>query len=249
MISIARINTTPVKGLGLQHPAEVLLTHAGVETDRRFYLRSRGRLYSVKDFGALVAVSPVFAADQLTLSFPSGERVSGPVNLGAAVETIFWGRPVRGRVVEGPWADALTAYTGSPLTLIQTEQPGTGIDIAVGTLVGRASCVRLGAELGTEIDPRCFRMLVELDGLSAHAEDDWTGSRLALGQAIVVVGGPVPRCVVTTQDPDSGQVRFDTLRALRRYRALRDGRYVDFGVYFSVEQPGLVRVGDPVRLL
>jgi uncharacterized protein YcbX len=39
----------------------------------------------------------------------------------------------------------------------------------------------------------------------------------------------------------------------RRYgqtrRGLRNGKYIDFGVAGSVEQPGLVRVGDPVEPL
>ena len=58
----------------------------------------------------------------------------------------------------------------------------------------------------------------------------------------------MPRCAVTTQDPDTGAVTLDTLRAIKNYRGLRDGKLIDFGVYFDVEEPGRVRVGDPVEL-
>ncbi len=79
-------------------------------------------------------------------------------------------------------------------------------------------------------------MLLELDGLEPHEEDGWSGRSLQVGEAVVVGGGPVPRCVVTTQDPDTGLASLDTLRAIKRYRGLREGRYVDFGIYFDVER-------------
>jgi uncharacterized protein YcbX len=247
--SVERINVTPVKGLGLQHPPVVELTRAGVESNRRFYLISGGRLYNGRDHGPLVSVTALCEPGRLTLAFPGGEVLAGEVTLAERVETDFWGRTVAGRVVVGPWSDALSEYAGVAIRLVQTERPGTGTDISVGTMLGRASCERLGEELGTAVDPRRFRMLLELGGLEAHAEDGWRGRRLRIGEAVVVGGGPVPRCAVTTQDPDTGTVTLDTLRAIRSYRGLRDGRWIDFGVYFDIEEPGRVRVGDAVEPL
>jgi uncharacterized protein YcbX len=246
---IARINLTPVKGLALQHPASVELTSAGAEANRRFYLTSGGRLYNGKDHGPLVCVGAVLENGGLTLSFPRGEEVTGELVLGAPVETDFWGRAVAGRTVEGPWAQALSDYAGASLMLVQTERAGTGTDIAVGTLVGRASCERLAEELAGSIDPRRFRMLFELEGIAAHEEDGWQGRHFRVGEAAVVVGGPVPRCAVTTQDPDTGVVSLDTLRGIRSYRGLREGKWIDFGVYFDVVEPGAVSVGDELEPL
>jgi uncharacterized protein YcbX len=90
-------------------------------------------------------------------------------------------------------------------------------------------------------------MLFEVDGAGAHEEDTW--DRVQIGEAVVRVAGPVPRCAVTTQDPDSGVRTLDTLRGIKAYRGLRDGSKLDFGVYFDVEQPGRVRVGDAVQPL
>jgi uncharacterized protein YcbX len=70
-----------------------------------------------------------------------------------------------------------------------------------------------------------------------------------IGDAVVRVAGPVPRCAVTTQHPDTGVRTLDTLAGIKSYRGLREGRKLDFGVYFDVEEPGLVRVGDPVEPL
>ena len=52
-------------------------------------------------------------ARQLALAFPDGRRVAAPVVRGAAVSTPFYdGRPVPGRLVEGPFAAALSEYLG-----------------------------------------------------------------------------------------------------------------------------------------
>ncbi len=249
MVRLDRINITPVKGLGLQHPRSAELTRAGVEENRRFHLRSGGRLYNGKDHGPLVQIAPELEGERLTLRLPDGELITAELRLGEAVETDFWGRPVAGRVVEGPWAEALSRYANAPLQLIETDEPGTGIDVHVGTLLGRASCERLAEELGAPVDPRRFRMLLELEGSEPHEEDGWQGRLVRVGGAVLRIGGPVPRCAVTTHDPDTGSVSLDTLRAIKRYRGLREGKQIDFGVYFEVERPGRVALDDVVEPL
>ena len=246
MPTVARINVTPVKGLGLLHPDEVELTERGVESNRRYYLIQGWRLYNGKDHGQLVRIAPEAQNGTLTLRFPDGRQVSGEVELGEAVTTNFWGRAVTGRLVLGPWSDAISDYAAESVHLVRTDEPGAGCDVHVGTVVSRASCERLGAALGAEVDGRRFRMLFELDGTVAHEEDTW--ERVRIGEAIVRMAGPVPRCAVTTQDPDTGVRTLDTLAGIKSYRGLRDGK-LDFGVYFDVVEPGRVRVGDAVQPL
>jgi uncharacterized protein YcbX len=142
----------------------------------------------------------------------------------------------------------LSDYAGASVQLVRTEEPGTGTDVHVGTLVSRASCERLGHELAAEVDARRFRMLFDLDGGDPHEED--TLDRVRIGEAVVRIAGPVPRCAVTTQHPLSGVPSLDTLRGIKNYRGLRgEEKKIDFGVYFDVETPGRVRVGDPVEPL
>jgi uncharacterized protein len=92
-------------------------------------------------------------------------------------------------------------------------------------------------------------MLFEIDGVAAHEEDEWLGAQVRVGEATIVLNGDVGRCLVTSQDPDSGVTDLDTLGVLARYR--RKGRTEDlpFGVYGAVAVPGLVRVGDAVQPL
>jgi uncharacterized protein len=247
-MKIARINVTPVKGLGLHHPDEVELTVRGVETNRRFYLISGWRLFNGKDHGPLVRIAPSVDNGRLRLDFPDGRVLDGEVELGEPVSTNFWGRQVAGRLVIGPWADVLSDYAGASVQLVRTDEPGTGTDVHVGTIVSRASCERLGHELAAEVDARRFRMLFDLDGGDAHEED--TLDRVRIGEAVVRIAGPVPRCAVTTQHPITGVPSLDTLGGIKAYRGLRgEEKKIDFGVYFDVEQPGRVRVGDAVEQL
>jgi uncharacterized protein YcbX len=102
---------------------------------------------------------------------------------------------------------------------------------------------------GRPVDARRFRMLIEVAGATVpHEEDEWMGRQVAIGEAVVRVVRPDPRCVITTQDPDTGERDFPTLHVIREYRGLRDGRKLDFGVYADVVRPGRIALGDPITV-
>ena len=255
--SITSITYAPVKGLGLVHAEEVELELTGVRDNRRFHLiTSEGRLVNGKVAGTLVQVAA--GADQngttLSLSFPDGSVLEDTVALGEPVETNFWGRQVAGRLVEGAFSEALSSFAGRPLRLVRVNEPGAGSDRGIGasvSVVSSGTLDRLAREAGeATIDGRRFRMLFGLDGVEAHAEDSWVGRRVALGDAVVRLQGLVGRCAVTTHDPDTGVPDLDTLRILTGYRSdVESDEPLPIGVWGGVEQPGRVRVGDPVEPL
>jgi uncharacterized protein YcbX len=251
MPSVARLSITPVKSLLLHHPDEIRLEPFGVAADRRFYLiREDGRLLAGVHHGPLAVVRADWDAlhDRLRLTFPDGTVVEDDVRLAEPERTDFWGHRVAGRLVEGPWAQALSAFAGRPIRLVKADEPASGVDVEPLTLVSTASIAELARRAGVEqLDGRRFRMLVELEGCEPHEEDTWIGRRLELGESVVEVGGPVPRCATTTRDPATGERDFDALRAIAAYRGKRDGKHVDFGVYARVTEPGRVRVGDPAE--
>jgi uncharacterized protein YcbX len=253
MPTVSRLAITPVKSLTLHFPEEVLLEECGVATNRRFYLiRDDGRLLAGLHHGPLVRVCADWEEepDVLTLTFPDGAVVAGDVHTGDSVLTDFWGHRVSGRVVEGPWAAALSEFSGKNVRLVKADEPGGGVDIEPITLVSAESVAELGRQSGKdEVDSRRFRMLLEITGCEPHEEDTWTGRRARLGEALVEFGGPVPRCATTTRDPSTGIRDFDALRAIKDYRGLREGKNIDFGVYAKALEPGAVRLGDAVELL
>lgn len=248
---VARISVTPVKGFALLHPDEVDLTPAGVVEDRRFALVDADgkRLRSSNiSWPAVVKGHYNAASETLTLRFPGGEVAEGSaVGAGPVRDWDFHGGQIEpGRIVEGEWNDLLSALAGQDVRIVRPEEPGRVREDPV-TLVSSASVGRLEQEAGSSVDARRFRMLFDLDGCSEHEEDTWNGRLVRVGEAVVRVGAGIPRCAVTTRDPDTGERDLDTLRLIKGYRGLSADKTVDFGVYAAVEQPGRVRVGDPVE--
>jgi uncharacterized protein len=253
---VVRICIAPVKALHVVNPDAVELTHAGVAGDRRFWLVDRNRrLVNGKDHPELMRVQPEWdeASRRLALAFPDGSVVEGEAEPGERFEAELYGTAHASRTVPGPWQEALSEFVGEPLTLLWSEGGAQDRGNDRGgwaTLISRGSLEHLGAEAGaTEpVDGRRFRMLFEIDGIEPHAEDTWLGSRVAIGDAVIVPLGDVGRCVVTTCDPDTAVSDLDTLKVLARYR--RDGvvEPLPFGVYCDVAAPGRVRVGDAVGL-
>lgn len=265
-IHVVRINTTPVKGTALLQPESVVLEAAGVHANRRFhFIDSRGAMINGKRAGELVRLRSGYDTERnrLSLTFPDGRCIEDRVRTdGQAVTTDFYGRPVHGSIVDGPWADAVSEFAGLALRLVHISSDITGTDVHPVTLISRATMehVRSNANGPAERWEDRFRMLFELDGLEPYEEDNWTDRRVEIGNATVQVIGPVPRCVVTTHDPAVGIRSFDTLGALRRARGEReqtlstptahlpDGGKLLLGVYAVIERPGTVRQGSPVSV-
>lgn len=251
---VSRLTVAPVKGLAVHHPAEIAVEREGVPGNRQFLLLDRrGRLFSGIRHGRLVTVVPDYdpAGERLALRFPDGTTVEDDVRLGEAVEVDLWGRPVATHAVAGPFGEALSGFIGKEVRVVRVVAEGGGWDERVVSLLSEASLEELARRSGHEgpVDGRRFRMLVQLAGCEPHEEDTWIGRRLRLGGTVVSVVEACARCATTTQNPETGERDFDTLRAIPAYRGLADGKHVDFGVYADVEEPGRVRVGDPVEPL
>jgi len=254
--TVSEITYTPVKGFALALHDQVELELTGVRDNRRFHLvGADGRLANGKRVGTLVRVAATCDLDgtSLALRFPNGRLVEGEVVLGAPIETNFFGRPAGGRLVEGPFSEAISDFAGREFRLVRSDEPGAGSDRGNEgsiSLVSTGTLDRLAREAEQEtIDGRRFRMLFTITGAAEHVEDGWLGRSIAIGDAVVHVEEVVGRCAVTTHDPDTGTPDLDTLRILARYRPPDSGEPLPIGVWGHVEQPGTVSVGDAVRPL
>ena len=242
---VSRINMTPVKSLRLHHPESVELGPDGALDDRRFLLVDDGRrLYNGKRDTSLVRTTASWdpGSRVLSMTVPSGEAVEDTVVRSRPDVVEVYGRHVRGHAIEGPWADALSDLVARSLTLIERDDGAWATDTRPATLISRSS---LGLIDG---DGRRFRMLFEVDGLEALAEEAWGGRRVRVGEATLLVGDPTPRCAVPSASPDTGCRDRDVLRELLETRGSNDGESC-LGVYAEVVEPGTVRVGDEVEVL
>lgn len=230
-----------------------MLGPAGIAENRRFYfVDALGALFSGSDDGRLVQVVPGYdpATEALTLTFPDGFEVSGTADaLGAPHRTDFYGRPVLAHEVEGGFSAAVSSFLGERLTMVRCDEDGAGADMEPLTLVSQASVADLARRGRREqpLDSRRFRINLELEGCDPYEEDSWEGTRVQIGEAVLRVGGQIPRCVVTTQDPDTGIRDWDTLTQIAKYRSRinRDGG-LPFGVYARIEVPARVCQGSTV---
>lgn len=250
--TVARISTTPVKGMALHHPDAVRVEPWGVVGNRSFYLAEPdGRMVTGSRFGHLVRVRADLHDGDLALAFPDGTTARArPEPTGPAIATDFYGRPVTGRVAPGPWDVPLAAHLGIDVVLVVPDALGAANDVEPITFVAAASVADLAWRSGAEdLDPRRFRMTFDLDGCEPYEEDSWAGRRARIGEAILAFDRPVPRCVITTQDPATGERDFPTLTAIKRVRGVPDGAKLPFGVYATVVEPGTIRVGDAIGFL
>jgi uncharacterized protein YcbX len=255
---VAWIHVAPIKALAIQELEQVELSGRGVENDRRFCIvDAEGRMLNAKRVQRFIAVRPRFddAMSRLILDMPEGKRVEGAVELGSPIAVSIYGRSVPARVVEGPWSDALSAVAERPVRLVRFDDPGEGVDRADenagASLLSEGSLRAIAEEAGVTgpVDPRRFRMLFGISGIDAHAEDAWIGSRVHIGSAVVVPGGNIGRCAVTTLDPRTGVPDLNTLAALAKYRREEvTSEPLAFGVWARVTQTGVVRVGDAVHV-
>ena len=236
MRRVTRFNVTPLKSTRLHQPAEVRIERHGVVGNREFFLvDDGGKLFTGSKLGELVRVDAEYdhASGRLRLRFPGGIEVDGSAAGGEErLEVDFWGRAVTARVVQGPWTEHLERFAGRALRLARVERPGEGSDVRPITLVSLASVLELSrqGERLEPVDPRRFRMTIELEGTGPHEEDSWGGHHVRVGDVVLLVGEPVPRCVVTTQDPDTGVRDFPTLSVIKRYRGVSDEGDLPFGV-------------------
>ncbi|MBV9837370.1 MAG: MOSC domain-containing protein [Solirubrobacterales bacterium] len=252
--SVVSLAVTAVKGTRLRPVDEIELEPGGVRDNRRFFvIDGRDRMRNGKQLGELTSVVSAYAESDrvLTLTFPDGTAVSGRVEHDGLISTSFFSRQVDAHLIEGPWSSALSDHVGQPLRLVEAAG---GVDRGrrgAVSLISRASLARLAEAAGEpEVDARRFRMLVEIDGVRAHQEDEWVGRGLRIGAARVTMRGHVGRCLVTSRDPVTGEIDLPTLDLLREYRGDADTTEpLPFGIYGEVLEPGPVRVGDPVRLL
>lgn len=92
-------------------------------------------------------------------------------------------------------------------------------------------------------DGRRLRPNVVVGGVEGLAERQWPGSRLRIGEVVIGLDSRRARCVMTTFDPDTQEQDVDVLRGiLDRFGG-------ELALNATVEEPGVIRVGDRVELL
>lgn len=252
-MNVIALSTTPIKGTRLHVVDEVELGHHGAHGDRRFFvIDARERMINAKSAGEMQSVVAECQNGSLSLSFPGGEPVTAPIALGEEVSVRFFASTVPARPLQGPFSEALSEHLGQPVRVVESVAGAVDRGPSGGaTLISRASLERLAGAAGEDaIDARRFRMLIEIDGIAAHGEDAWVGRDVRVGEATIRFAGHVGRCLITSRDPESGEIDLPTLDILGGYRRdVESTEPLPFGIYGEIVEPGRVRLGDAVALV
>ncbi|MDF2384886.1 MOSC domain-containing protein [Nostoc ellipsosporum NOK] len=137
----------------------------------------------------------------------------------------------------------LEAAAGEPAALIQVARGiYDSMPVSIQTSAGHAA---LEAAHGAPLAIDRFRINVIVE--SDVPASEWRGKRLAFGEAeegaVVQCADPIARCVIVTIDPETGAKEPRVLRTVAREFGNA------YGIYAGPARPGLIRLGDAVRLL
>jgi hypothetical protein len=224
----------PVKSLGGERMASCDVNPTGLEGDRRWGivdLETDRVLTARREPRLLFAAARLLNSEEVRIVLPSGEEASSDGDLckwlGRKVELRRAG--VTGGVYENPldfekesdWVswqgppDAWHDMKRARLSLVSTATIGTW-------------------------DVRRFRPNVLLDG---SGEDEFVGSQVRLGTALLDITKQIDRCVMVARPQPGIDADLDILRTINRDR----GTYLAVGAL--VRDPGFVREGDSIERL
>ncbi|HKT06037.1 MAG TPA: MOSC N-terminal beta barrel domain-containing protein [Rugosimonospora sp.] len=264
---LASIHTYPVKGCHRVDQERATVEPWGLAGDRRWMpVDAAGKMVSQREVPRLTQVQPSTVDGYLILAAPGMPELKVPAVAGDLVEVAIW----RNRVPASPAgaeADAwLSAVAGGPLRLVYLDdptrrpvdpaygRPGDRVSFADGYPLLVTNTASLDAlndwivEAGNEPVPMTrFRPNIVVTGAAAWAEDGWLGRRIRVGAVTFRAPKPCDRCVMTTNDQETGERGREPLRTLGRYRNIN--QQLLFGVNLVPDAPGEIATGDEIEIL
>ena len=146
----------------------------------------------------------------------------------------------------------LAAAYGKPINLIKIGRGA--FDSQVVSVMSTATVAALGEAVGTavlaenQLSPLRFRqnIIIELFNEKPFAEEAWLDCSLQFGDQPdglkLRLNRRIQRCVMINIDPDTSEKNAAVLKTVVQ------NRDQCAGVYASTERPGMIRVGDIVKL-
>ena len=263
MPEVISIHIYPIKATQRLDLDETVVEARGLAHDRRWMLvDENGMFLTQRNHARLALIRAQVRVQQLSLQAPLMEPLTVPFPGRDAVRlpVQIWRDTVTAAVAVPVAHDWFSRFLGFPCRLVYMDDAAvrpvdpaydTGGDVVSFAdgypllLTSEASLADLNTRLDAPIPMTRFRPNLVVAGFEAFAEDRW--HRVRIGAMVFHVVKPCARCVVTTIDQQTATPGKEPLRTLSRFRK-QDGK-VYFGENLIPEQPGVVRVGDPVEVI
>jgi len=264
-VHVASVTCYPVKSLGGRAIAAATVGARGLEGDRRWMLvDDRNRFVTRRELPAMAQLFAEPVAGGLRIRGPGGScDAAVPPADAPTIASAVWRDPVRVQAGAAAADAFLSAALGRSVRLVYQPdadhrpvdpafgRPGEHVSLADGyplLVTGTGSLAALNARLDVPVPMRRFRPNLVVEGADAWAEDRWV--RLRVGEVELRLVRPCSRCVVVTQQPDTGERREgdEPLATLRAMGRLRPGGIM-FGQNAVATRFGTVAVGDAVEVL
>ncbi|MFG2719132.1 MOSC domain-containing protein [Streptomyces sp. NPDC048416] len=265
------IHIHPVKSVGGYDSTQAAVEPWGLAGDRRWMLvDADGTAVTQREQPTLALSSAAtLPGGGVRLSAPGrGELVVERPRTTAAESVTLFGGTFEAVAAADEAHQWFSAYLGADVRLMHLDDParrrainpayapnGETVSLADGfplQIATRASLDALNALIAQgdhaaegPLPMNRFRPNVVLDGTEPWAEDTW--ERIAVGEVSFRLAKPCGRCVITTTDQATAERGREPLRSLARHR--RVGKALAFGVLVIPETTGILRVGDPVKVL
>jgi len=259
-VSVSALYIYPVKSLAGIALESSRVDALGLVNDRRWMVVNEvGRMITQRSHPRMALITPRLEGEALTLELAGKAPITVTESSdGERIPVRVWDDEVEA-ITSDPDVDWwLSEVLGEPARLVRFPRDARrqvdrdyaragdltafsdGFPIL---LIGQASLDDLNSRLDQPLPMRRFRPNIVVSGAKPYAEDDWKEMEIA-GMHFRIVK-PCSRCVVTTVDPDTGEVTGDEpLRTLATYR--KQGNKVMFGQNVIPDNAGILRIGDRV---
>ncbi|MFC0040251.1 MOSC domain-containing protein [Actinomadura rayongensis] len=268
MGSVVAVRRYPVKSMLGEDVEAVPVGASGLAGDRAFALVdvASGRVASAKNprlWRSLLGVDVATVGDGVRLTFADGRTLCSADPDADALLSDFVGRPVRLTATPPEAASLDRAVPDEVLTHGETADvpveptalpAGSFHDFAPVHLITTSTLDAIGAEAGDAVCAIRYRPnLIVRTPEAGYTENAWVGHDVSVGDAVLRIIAPTPRCAVPTLEQGMLPRFRDALRVPARDNLVEPrpgmGPHACAGVYATVTRPGHVSPGDTVTVL
>ena len=250
----------PVKGLLGNEINCASVNRRGLAMDRRWmFVDKDGKFISQRELPSLTEFLPGFEGNLIIKHLPSAEtKTIETLEFSELLEVNIWGQACKAHGSKSEINKWLSDKLNKTVELVHMDEKdvrpiesSSNSDIVSFAdaypvlLTTMASLNDLNSRLTEAVEINRFRPNILIDGGAPYVEDSWR--KVKIGKVEFNVAKQCARCHNVNIDQRTGLATKEPLKTLSTYR--KDGHKVNFGVYLTPLNEGIIHEGDEVVVL